>query len=379
VVRQYYGGQVREEVLSDVIRATYTRAIADQKLNPAGGPTIEALPEGGEDAGHFTYRATFEVYPEIAIAALEKLDIERPKVTVEDADVDAMLDKLRTQRAEWRAVDRPAAAGDRVTVDFAGRVGGQPFQGGEGHDVKVTVGAGQVLEDFDAALRGATAGTEKTAEVKFPAQYPVAELAGNTAHFDITVKSVEEKELPPLDEALAATFGVTEGGVPKLRDEVRANMERELAERVKAETKTRTFDALLKANQVAVPRALVEQEISSLQADALRQMGSQDPKQAPPRERFQDLALRRVTIGLLIQELIKQHGIKLDRNRVEQRITELAAPYEKPEEAAQFYRSNRGMMAQVEAAVLEDQVVDFLLEQAKPKEKTVGFREFMGA
>jgi trigger factor len=379
VVRQYYGGQVREEVLSDVIRATYARAIQDQKLNPAGGPRIEPLPAEGADASHFAYRAIFEVFPEVAIAPFDQLQIERPQVSIEDSDVDAMLEKLRAQRAEWRVVERPAADGDRVTVDFKGRIDNEPFEGGEGTDVKIVVGDGKVLADFDSALRGTAAGTQKTATVQFPEKYGVENLAGKTAEFDITVKAVEELELPPLDEQFAAAFGVTEGGIEKLRQEVRANMERELAERIKAETKTRTFDALLKANQVTVPRTLVEQEITSLQVDAMRQMGIDDPKKAPPRERFEDLALRRVTIGLLIQELIKNHGIKLDRDRVEQRIKELSAPYENPEEAAQFYRGNRGMMAQVEAAVLEDQVVDFLLEQAKTTDRTIGFREFMGA
>jgi trigger factor len=214
--------------------------------------------------------------------------------------------------------------------------------------------------------------------VLFPQDYPAKNLAGKTAVFAIDLKKVEERQLPPLDDEFAAAFGLA-GGASALRGEVRNNMERELKERLRAETKTRAFDALIAANRIVVPRALVEQEVSTLQADALRQMGSTDPSQAPPRERFEAAALRRVTVGLLVQEILREHKIKLDQSRVEQRVKELAAPYEKPEEAAQFYRSDRGMMAQIEASVLEDQVVDFLLSQASCTTKNVSFKDFMGA
>jgi trigger factor len=380
VVRKYYGGQVRDEVMTDVIRSSYQRAISEQKLNPAGGPRIEpVVAAGAADGEHFTYRATFEVYPEIALQPLEGLAIEVPKVTIEDADVDTMIQKLRTQRATWRAVERPAVANDRAVVDFTGTVDGEPFAGGQGSDVTIVVGAGQVLEDFDKALQGVSAGESKTATVSFPADYPAQNLAGKTAEFVIKVQRVEEQVLPELDDEFAASFGVSTGDISGLATDVRANMERELAERLKQTTKTRAFDALIKANQVTVPRTLVDQEIQSLQADAMRQMGISDASQAPGRERFQALAERRVAVGLLIQELIKEHKIKLDQTRVDRRVIELAAPYEKPDEAAHFYRSNRGMMSQVEAAVLEDQVVDLLLEKSNAKEQTVTFKEFMGA
>jgi trigger factor len=264
-------------------------------------------------------------------------------------------------------------------VDFTGSIDGETFAGGQGNDVSIVVGAGQVLEDFDRALHGAAAGETRRAKVSFPADYATQSLSGKQADFEIKVHRVEEQVLPELDDEFAAGFGVSSGKIADLPAEVRSNMERELAERVKTERKTRTFDALIAANRVSVPRALVEQEIQSLQSDAMARMGIQDPAKAPPPERFRALAERRVTVGLLIQELIKEHKIRLDPVRVEERIKELAAPYERPEEAAQFYRSNRGMMAQVEAAVLEDQVVDFLVERAKVKETAQSFKEFMGA
>ena len=379
VVRQYYGGQVRDEVMTDVIRTTYSRAIEEKKLNPAGGPRIEPL--AGPDAAaaeHFTYRATFEVYPEFTLKDLGELTIDVPSVDVEEPDLDAMIEKLRGQRATWAVVERSAAEGDRVTVDFTGTIDGQPFEGGEGKGIGILVGSGQVLKDFDAALRGNKAGDSTTATVPFPQDYPTQSLAGKTAQFAIDLKKVEERKLPELDDAFADSFGLA-GGAGALRGEVRNNMERELKERLRAETKARAFDALIGANRIVLPRALVEQEINALQADALRQMGSSDPKDAPARERFEVAAQRRVTIGLLIQELLREHKIKLDQPRVEQRIKELAAPYEKPDEAAQFYRSDRGMMAQVEASVLEDQVVDFLLSRAHCTTKNIGFKDFMGA
>jgi trigger factor len=379
VVRQYYGGQVRDEVMTDVIRSTYSRAIAEKKLNPAGGPRIEAL--GAADAGgseHFTYRATFEVYPEFALQPLEELAVNVPSVVVEEPDLDAMIEKLRAQRATWLAVDRAAAEGDRATVDFEGTIDGEPFEGGQGKGIGIAIGAGQVLKDFDDALRGVRAGESATATVLFPQDYPTKALAGKTALFAIDVKKVEEQRLPELDDAFADSFGLA-GGASALRGEVRNNMERELKERLRGDTKTRVFDALMNANKIVVPRALIEQEISTLQQDALRQMGSSDPQQAPPRERFESLAARRVTVGLLIQELLREHKIQLDQARVEVRIKELAAPYEKPDEAAQFYRSDRGMMAQVEASVLEDQVVDFILSRARCTTENIAFKNFMGA
>jgi trigger factor len=380
VVRQYYGGQVRDEVLSDVIRTSYSQAIAEQKLNPAGGPRIEAVPgETPADQEHFTYRATFEVYPEIALQPLEQLALEVPRVPIEDADVDAMIDKLRTQRATWRAVERAAAGGDRAVVDFEGKIGGEPFEGGTGKDVAIVVGSGQVLAEFDRALHGASAGEARTASVTFPENYPTQDLAGKGAEFAIQIQKVEEQVLPPLDDAFAASFGVSTGKADDLGAEVRKNMERELGERLSRETKVRVFDALIRANSISVPRALVEQDIQALQQGAMRELGVNDPTQLPSRERFLALAERRVTVGLLIQELVRQNKIRLDAARVEKRVQELAAPYERPAEAAQFYRADRGMMNQIETGVLEDQVVDFVLARAKTSDQSLTFKQFMGA
>lgn len=379
VVRKHYGAQVRQEVLSDIIRSSYSQAVQKTQLNPAGGPQIEpltGLTDGGED---FSFRATFEVFPEIKLNDLDKLEIKRPRVEITDADVDAMLEKLREQRAEWRTVERAAGEGDRIVVDFVGRIDGEAFSGGESKEVPIVSGSGQVLEDFDKALVGLSAGETKTATVEFPADYAREDLRGKQAEFEITAHRVEEKVLPEIDDEFAKAFGVEEGGVEKLRTEVRANMQRELDERLKVETKTRAFDALLAANEVETPRALVNEEIRQLQADAMQRLGIQDPANAPGAEHFEAPARRRVAVGLLVQELIRANGIELDRARAQRRVDELVAPYENPEEAARIYRTSRELMSQVEASVLEDQVVETLLERAKVTDEPRTFEEFMAS
>ena len=376
VVRQRYGTQIREEVLADVIRASFSRAVQQAELNPAGGPAIEPL--SGADGEHFSYRATFEVYPEIALKSLEKIAIEKPLVAIADGDVEKMIERLRQQRATWRGVDRKANATDRVTVDFTGKIDGETFAGGEGKDVPVVLGSGQVVEDFDEALHGVAEGEEKSAKVKFPKNYGVAALAGNKAVFEIRVKRVEEQVLPEIDAEFLAAFGVTDGGLEALRVEVRKNMQRELDERLRVHMRAQALNALLDTNRIDVPNALITQEVRNLQAEAMRRLGVQDPQKAPPAESFRETALRRVRLGLLVQEVIRAHKIELDRGRVDRRIEELVAPYEKPQEAAQLYRSSRELMGQVESAVLEDQVVDFLLARGKVKDKDSTFDEFMG-
>jgi trigger factor len=376
VVRQRFGAEVRQEVLSDVIRTSYTQAIDQQKLRPAGGPAIEPLPDDGT---HFGYRAVFEVYPEIEVGDLARLSIERPEVEILESDVDDMIEKLREQRAEWQPVERKARDGDRIVVDFLGRIDGEPFAGSEGKEISIVIGEGQVIADFDKALQGLAAGDTKTAKVKFPKDYPKETLAGQKAEFEITTHRVEERVLPPVDEAFIEAFGVTEGGVEALRTEVRGNMQRELSERLRAETKTRTLDALLAANTIDVPRALVRDELGGLQRAAMQRMGITDPKKAPPAEQFEALARRRVALGLIVERLIAAHDMTLDRDRVDARIKELAAPYDKPDEAMYLYRTNRDLMAQVESSVLEDQIVDLVLEKAKTKHKKMEFKEFMKA
>jgi trigger factor len=375
VVRKHYGGQIRQEVLGDIIRTSFSHAVTEKQMNPAGGPSIEPLTKA--DDAHFAYRATFEVYPDIELKDMSELKFEAPEVKVEDADVDRMIERLRKQRGSWESVDRPAGDGDRVIVDFVGKLGKEPFEGGEGKKVKVVLGADQVIADFEKALVGTTAGEEKTAKVKFPKDYGVETLAGKRATFEIKVHEVEKLELPEIDDEFMAAFGVTEGGVEAFRTDVRKNMQRELDQRLREASKNSVLDALHDAHPVQLPKTLVDQEAHALQHEAMRRMGQKDHDQAPPLEGFRPMAEKRVRLSLLVQELIAKEQITLDRAKVEERIQEIASPYEVPEEAAQIYRANKDMMAQIESSVLEDQVVEFIKANGKASLKKLGFDEFM--
>jgi trigger factor len=375
VLRQHYGGQVRQEVVSDVIRSSLARALAQEQLNAAGGPSIELLPEAGDS--HFAYRATFEVYPEVELKPLSGLKFETPDVEIKESDVDDVIERLRDQRAEFETVERKAQKDDRIVIDFVGTIDGEAFEGGEGNEVGIIVGAGQVIEDFDKALVGLGAEDTKTAKVKFPKDYPAGELAGKKAVFEIKALRVEQKVLPELDDDFAKQFGVEEGGVEALRKDVQTNMERELEARRRTEIKRRAFDSLLAANSVDLPKALIEEEISSLQQAAMQQLGIQDAEQAPPRENFREPAERRTALALLVQELIRSREIKVDSSRVNERIEELAVGYENPQQAAQQYRASRELMAQIESGVLEEQCVDLLAEEAKTTPESIAFEEFM--
>ena len=375
IVRQRFGGQIRNEVVSDVIRSSYARAVQQEQLNPAGGPQIEPISAASDD--HFSYRATFEVFPEIELKLTKSLAVEVPRVEVLDSDVEEMLETVREQRAEWLAVDRKSAAGDRVVVDFDGTIDGEPFKGGEGREVPVVVGAGQVVEGFDKALRKVEAGQSKTARVKFPKDYPVADLAGKRAAFEISVHRVEEKQIPQVDEEFLETMGIEEGGVDTLKAELRSNMERELNERLRGASRAAAFEALLRLNKIDVPSVLVQEETAGMQAEAMRRMGVDDVEKAPPASSFEVSARRRVALGLLVREMIREHEIELDRSLVNERIVELSAPYEDAQRVAQTYRGSPELMSQVESGVLEDQVADYIIEHGKTREKRVGFKEFM--
>jgi len=375
IVQQRYGDQVRQEVVTDLIRSTYSRALVQEELRPAGGPSIESLPVDGEE--QFSFRATFEVYPEVTLAAVGALSIERPSVEIAESDINDLLEKLREQRADWQTVERSAGSGDRVIIDFVGKIDKEIFEGGEGSEVPIVVGEGQVIDDFDKALKGVTAGESKSAKVKFPKDYPADALAGKKAVFDLTIHRVEERLLPDIDEEFISAFGVAEGGVEALRKHLKENMTRELSQRLRAEIKRRALDGLLAANPLTLPGALVDREIAAMQADALRQLGVDDPEQAPPKESFEEAARRRVALGLLVQELIQVSEIQLDRSRLDDRLNEMVAQYERPAEAAQMYRGNKELMAQLEAGVLEEQIVDYLLENAKKTDKSMSFEQFM--
>lgn len=375
VVRKHYGGQIRQEVLSELMQKSYSEAVAQENLNPAGGPQIEPVQTGkGED---FAYVATFEVLPEVALEGLDKIKVERPVVDISDSDRDEMIDNLRRQRAEWKTVERAAADGDRVIVDFDGTIKGEPFEGGKGEEVPVILGKGQMLPDFEKGLAGTSAGDEKTIKVKFPKDYHAEDLQGKKVDFALKVHRVEEQELPPLDDALAEMYGVTDGGLEQLRQDVVTNMRREADDKIRNDVKEQVMEALLAANPIDVPKALMEQEIHAMQHEAMRRMGIEDHAQAPPRENFEAAAERRVRLGLLLRQFIEDKDLHVDPQRVRSRVEDICASYENSEEMVANYMSNPQLMQQLEPLVLEEQAVDLLIENGVEKEKKVGFSEYM--
>jgi len=375
VVRQQFGQQVRQEVLGDVVQATFNEAVTQEKLVPTGGPRIEPINlERGSD---LKYRAVFEIFPEIELKGVEGMALTRSAADVTTADVDAMIENLRQQRPTYSAVERPAQDTDRVTVDFEGTLDGTPFEGGKGEKVPVVLGAGRMLADFEAGLKGMRAGEQKTFDLTFPENYGAPHLAGKTVQFTLDVHTVEERQLPEVDEEFCKSYGVEEGGIERLRQEVEENMRRELGEAVRARLKKQVMDALLAANPVELPKTLVDAQVRDLQVDAGRRMGAQDVSQLPPAEGFVDAAKRRVALSLLINELIKLANLTVDQARVQTRFEELAQQFPDADQALQTYRSNPQIRRQMEASVLEDQVVDWLVERAKVTEQPGTFKELM--
>ncbi|HKS56153.1 MAG TPA: trigger factor [Steroidobacteraceae bacterium] len=374
VVRQQFGQQVRQEVLGDVVQSSFAEAVEQEKLTPAGGPRIEPINIG---EGDLKYRAVFEIVPQIELKGLDTLPVERPVAEVSSADVDAMIENLREQKPTFASVEREARDTDRVTVDFAGTIDGEAFEGGSGENIPIVLGAGRMLAEFEAGLIGARAGEQRTVPVTFPANYGAPALAGKVAQFAITVKSVEERHLPELDDEFCKVYGVEEGGIAQLRKEVEENMRRELSDAVRQQLKKQVLDGLAAANPIELPKSMIDAQVRDLQVDAGRRMGARDASQLPPPEAFQDAARRRVQLSLLVGEVIKSANIQVNQSQVQARFQELAQQYPDALQAVEQYRSNPQMRRQMEAAVLEDQVVDWLLERARVTDKSSSFKEIM--
>jgi len=375
VVRQRYGGQIRQEVLSELMQKSYSDAVIQENLNPAGGPKI--VPDAAENDKGFAYVATFEVLPEITLKGLDKIAVTKPEVEIADEDCEDMIHNLRKQKAVWSTVDRQSKEGDRVIVDFNGTLKGEPIKGGQGKEVPVDLGEGRMLPDFEKALGGSKAGDEKSIKVKFPKDYHDKELASKKVDFTIKVHRVEEEELPPLDDTLAELYDVKEGGLATLRADVRANMEREAKQRVTSEIKEQALNGLVDANPIEIPNSLKEQEIHSLQHDTMRRLGIEDHDKAPPAENFAEAAERRVRLGLLVRQLIQDNNLTVDTDRVRKHVEEMCASYENAGDMVAMYMSNEQALAQIEPMVLEDQAVEWLTENGVAKTRKVGFKEYM--
>ncbi|MBT8066286.1 MAG: trigger factor [Gammaproteobacteria bacterium] len=376
VVKQRYGKQVREEVLGEIMQKSYSDAVTQQNLHPAGGPQIETE---GEDGKTFTYVATFEIMPEVVLKDLDKIKIDKPDVQIGDSDVDDMLTNLRTQKADWQTVDRKSKDGDRVIVDFSGELNGEAFEGGQGTEIPVILGEGQMLPDFEKGLKGIKAGDEKTFKVKFPKDYHAEDLAGQKADFSIKTHRVEERVLPELNDEFAEMFNVTEGGMEQFMKDVRENMGREAEQKVKSDIREQVMEALLAANPLDIPQTLKQQEAHSLQHDAMRRLGIEDHDQAPAIENFFEAAEKRVRLGLLLRQVISDKGLSADEASLRAHVEEMCASYENSGEMVEMYLGNPQVMQQIEPMVVEQMAIDWLLENGKVKNKKISFKDYMNA
>lgn len=378
VVRQQYGAAVREDVLAELVRSHYAEAIQGQNLSPVAAPEVG---EGttGED-GSYTFTAELEVYPDFEVKDIKGAKLVRPQVEITDADVDTILDRLRKQHQHWHETERAAAEGDQVVIDFEGRIDGEPFEGGSSEDMPLVLGSGSVIPGFEDGLVGAKAGESRTLDLKFPEDYSKPELAGKPVQFEVTVKRVEESHLPELDDEFAASMGIGEGGLETLREKVRENMRNELDTRIREDLERQAGDALLEANDIEVPTALVDDEVLRQQRAVLRQFGLQvapDSRPDLPREPFVEKAERRVRLGLALSQLIEREQFSPEPERIERKIESLAADTEDPAAQARAMRADNNVMRQIESLVLEEVAYDWLIEQASVKDEPKGFFEFI--
>lgn len=379
VVKQRYGAGVRQEVVGEVISRSFYEAVSKESVKPAGQPAIEPKETGeGKD---LEFVATFEVYPTVELGDFSSYEITRYKAAVAEADVDKMVEVLREQQASFEAVERAAAEGDQVNIDFVGTKDGEEFAGGSAQGHNLVLGSGAMIPGFEDALAGLSAGEEKVVPLTFPEDYQAEDLRGAAVEFKIKVNQVSEKVLPELNKEFYAKFGVEKGGKTQFRKDVKANMVRELGQAVKNKTKAQVMDALLENHKLEVPKALISGEIDVLRNQMMQRFGGQqqnfDIKALLPDTMFEEEAQRRVTLGLIVGEVIKENDIQVDAAQVRSMVEELASTYEEPEQVVEYYYSNRELMAGVESAVLEDQVVEHILATAKVTDETSSYDDIV--
>ena len=362
VVRQQYGDQIRSELLGDLFRQSYSQAINQQKLKPAGDPRIEQF--SADPGADLRFVALVEVMPEISLQPLSGLTLDRYTAEVTEADVDAMLETMRRQRSEFVKVDREAAENDQVTVDFEGKIGGEVFEGGSGQDAKVVIGRGRVLADFEYALRGMKAGDTKNVMVQFPEDYGSPDVAGKLAFFDVSVKEVGEPRLPEIDDEFCAGFGISEGGVTALRDAVKSSMQHELDTAIRTRLRNQVLDKVYEANPIEVPKTMIEEAVQEIRQDTLRRIGMQNAAQLPSNDSLLEPGKKRAAMRLLVGELMQAANLTLDRARVNERLDEMLGDYPNADDLRRQYVQNADLMRRIEASVMEDQLIDWIVDQA---------------
>lgn len=383
VIKKRYEPQVRSEVLGDMISSSFYDAVAQENLRPAGQPRIEPLsdsPPQTDDGDGFSYTAVFEVYPEFEPQYDASIEINKPTVDITEADIDEMLETLRKQRMQYVETERASQTDDQINIDFVGSVDGVEFDGGKAEDAPLVLGSGAMIPGFEEQLLGLQTGAETVIDVTFPEEYGNEELAGKAAKFDIKVRSVNEPQLPELDEELIKSFGIESGQIDDFRADIRKNMERELKQRVDSQVKQQVMDGLLNLNDIEVPKALEQQEISRLREQLAQQMPPQNAENAPlelPDDMFSDEAKRRVKLGLVVGEIVRHRGLKADDAAVRKQVESIAATYQEPQQVIDYYLGNKELLQNVEGLVLEEAVTQSVLDTATIKEQKMTFQEIM--
>ena len=379
IVKQQHGPQARNEVLSEALDGAFVEAVTAQNFRVAGYPRIEA--KATDSTTHLEFTAIFEVYPEFTPGDLSDAEIERPTLEVSAAEIDQTLDILRKQRVRYEDAGRPAAKEDRVVIDFLGRKDGEPFQGGQASDYPFVLGQGMMLPDFEKAVEGMQAGESKTFDLSFPEDYFAKDMAGQTVEFEITVKQVQAPRLPEVDADFAKSMGIADGDVTKMREEVEGNLKREVKRRIEARLKDQVMDALLKANPIGIPTALVDMEVQRLMQAArqdMEQRGMKTKDFPMQPEWFAEQAARRVALGLILAEVVKTEKLQATPEQVKALVEETAQSYEHPDEVVRWYYAQPQRLSEVEGLVIENNVVAWTLSKAKVTDKAVPFDELMG-
>ncbi|MBI4756269.1 MAG: trigger factor [Betaproteobacteria bacterium] len=378
VVAQQYGPQMRSEALGEALSRAFGAAVSEQKLRVAGQPRIEAQSTGDESSMAFS--AVFEVYPEIVLGDVSDREVERPQLVVGDAEVDRTIEVLRKQRTVFEIAHRPAQESDRVTIDFTGRRDGEIFEGGQASDYPVMLGSGAMLPQFESQLAGLAAGESRTFDMTFPEDYHAPHLAGQQVQFEVSVKKVEAPRLPEVDGDFARSLGVGDGDITRMREEVKANLEREVRKRIQARLKEQVMEALLATHPLEVPKTLVDEEAGQLAENARADLARRgiDVKQVPvDGSWFADQALRRVKLGLIVAEIVKQNHLEAKPEQVRALIDEFAQSYEDPKDVVRWYYEQPQRLADLQGMVLENNVVEWFLANARPVDKPVAFEELM--
>lgn len=383
VVRREYGAGIYQETVNDIVRDTLFEALEQEKINAVDMPSVEKMEQKDDN---LVYEALVEVYPEVSVKGFADLEIQRKSASVNDADVDTMIENLRKQRQTWAEKSDAAANDDQVTFDFEGSIDGEKFDGGSANDFTLVLGSGRMIPGFEDGIVGMKAGEEKVIDVTFPADYNAENLAGKQAQFKINVKKVEQAQLPEIDAAFLEVFGISaEDGVEKLKADVRKNMEREVKNGLRNQVKSAAFDAVVAANEFDIPKAMIKQEIDRQRQRMLSQFSQQFGKQAIkafddsllPDELFEEQATKSVKLGVLISKILEDSKLEVDQERVKAYIEEMASSYEDPQDVIEYFSNDPQQRQQIEAVVLEDQVVDYILNQAKVTDVTVTYQELL--